>query len=166
MTKIYIGFSSPKKFKLGAKLIQLWQNQPYSHIYLRFESSKIQSSVYHAARGMVHFRSLENFKKENNIIKEYIIELLDEDRYKLLDHCISLCGEVYGYLELAQIFAFDICTFIGINIKFENLKGYVCSELVGQLCSDNFKIEFNKPINLIKPVDIDAELYCMELPCQ
>lgn len=159
MSKIYIGFSYPKEFKIGAAAISYWLSSPYSHVYLRFESSKIPSSVYHAAHGMVHFRSLENFAKENNIIKEYEIEISEEDRLKTLIKCMNLSGEKYGTKELLKIFisdlAFAIC---GKVLVFKDSKGYICSELVGELCRDILGINFQKPLFLLKPTDIDLEL--------
>lgn len=159
MENIYIGFSYPKKFKLGAKAISVWMNRPYSHVYIRFESSKLPSNVYHAAHGMVHFREFENFKKENNIIKEYKIQVTSTQKLDVLIKSIQLAGEVYGYSELGKIFISDI--FYNITekeIKFNNGKGYICSELVAKICENDLGIKFNKPKHLLKPSHIDEEL--------
>jgi hypothetical protein len=159
MGKIYIGFSYPKEFKVGAKAIAWWTGANYSHVYLRFESSKIPSSVYHAAHGMVHFRSLDNFSKENYIIKEYEIELGEESRLKTLIRCMNLAGEKYGTSELVKIFISDVAFAIcGKLLVFKDSNGYICSELVGELCRDVLEIVFKKPLFLLKPTDIDAEL--------
>lgn len=159
MGKAYVGFSYPKEFKIGAKAIAWWTGANYSHVYLRFESSKIPSSVYHAAHGMVHFRSLDNFSKDNYIIKEYEIELDEDSRLKTLIRCMNLSGEKYGTKELLKIFisdlAFAIC---GKVLVFKDSRGYICSELVGELCRDILGINFQKPLFLLKPTDIDLEL--------
>lgn len=164
MGKIYIGFSYPKEFKIGAKAIAWWTSSPYSHVYLRFESSKIPSSVYHAANGMVHFREFDNFTKDNHIIKEYEIELNDDHRLQTLIRCMKLSGEKYGTAELVKIFisdiAFAVCEKIFI---FQNSKGYICSELVGELCRDMLGLSFEKPLFLLKPIDIDKKL-CGKYP--
>lgn len=160
MSKVYIGFSYPKEFKIGAKAISWWIERPYSHVYLRFESSKIPSSVYHAAHGMVHFRSLNNFLIENDIVKEYEIELSDEDRLKTLIKCMDLSGDKYGFKELGKIFISDLTFAIcKKELIWENSKGYICSELVGELCACVLKIKFEKPMFLLKPSDIDDKLH-------
>ena len=159
MEKIYIGFSYPKKFKIGAVGIAMWMNRPYSHVYIRFESSKLPSNVYHAANGMVHFREFENFKKENNIIKEYIIPLTSEARTKFLTKAVYMAGEKYSFIELAQIMGSDIAyNVLNKELKFKDAKGYICSELAGSLCSTELGIEFNRPLNLLKPSHVDMAL--------
>lgn len=160
MAKVYIGFSYPKEFKIGAYAIKRWMGTEYSHVYLRFESSnpEVPSNLYHAANGMVHFREFENFKKDNLIIKEYCVELSEQDRLETLIDCMYLSGEAYGYSELAKILLTDIAHFLGIKVETFNGKGYICSELVGTLLIDRLKLKFDKPTHLLKPLDIDLKL--------
>jgi len=159
MTMIYIGFSAPKEWKIGAEGIKLWQCRPYSHTYIRFESSKVPSNVYHAAHGMVHFREYNRFKEENKVIKEYKIEVTEEIRLKILIHCMYLSGENYATKELLKIFWADIVyATLKKELDMTDSKGYICSELVGKICHDEFGIEFCKPLFLLKPSDIDCAL--------
>lgn len=159
MEKIYIGFSYPKEFKIGAAGIAMWMNRNYSHVYLRFESAKLPSNIYHAAHGMVHFREFENFKTENNVIKEYEIEVDSTKRTDILRCAMYLAGEKYGYVELGQIVYSDIIwNLFKKEIHFKNARGYICSELVGAICKKELGLLFNKPLNLLKPSDIDSAL--------
>lgn len=161
MVKVYVGFSYPKKFKIGAYAIKTWMNEEYSHVYLRFESSnpKVPSNVYHAAHGMVHFREFERFKQDNIVIKEYVIELSDQDRLDILIECMYLSGEGYGYIELFKIFGTDlIYTLFNKNIITSDSRGYICSELVGTLLIDKLKFKFCTPTHLLKPKHIDKKL--------
>lgn len=158
---IYIGFSYPKKFKIGSKAISWWMGKPYSHVYLRFESSdpEIPSNVYHAAHGMVHFREFGNFQEENNIIIEYIIPITKEIRKKTLINCMFLSGEKYGTIELGKIFISDVLDHtLNKEIQWENGKGYICSELVGELLGKDLGIKFPRPLYLLKPCHIDNAL--------
>lgn len=154
MSKIFIGFSYPKKFKIGAYAIAKWSNVNYSHVYIRFESESMPGTVYHAAHGMVHFRSTDNFLKENNIVKEFCIEVTEQQRLDILKQSIQLAGEKYGYLELVKIFSTDVAAGIGIKLCTENSKGYICSELVGKIMVEKLGYTFDKPLFLLKPVDI------------
>jgi len=151
MSYIYIGFSYPNKFKIGAWLLRVWQKSDYSHTYIRFDSEKIESTVYHAAHGMVHFKTYENFIKENNIIQEFKI---DCDKYTCLKHCIKLAGQDYSKLELLKIALYDIFMNIGIKLKFQDDAGYICSELVGEIAKKELKLRFEKPTFLLTPKDI------------
>lgn len=157
---IIIGFSAPNKYKLGAEAIKWWSSSSYSHVYIRFKSSNpsVPSTVYHAANGMVHFRTFENFKKDNNIIKETLIEVSTEDRIDILTHCMELSGEPYGVMELVVIFIKDLTHYLGIELEAHDGKGYICSELVGKIMIEKFGYKFDKPTFLLKPTDIDEVL--------
>lgn len=158
---IYIGFTYPKQFKLTSKLIALWTKSNYSHVYVRFESSdsKVPSTVYHAAHGMVHFKTFDNLKKEVNVIKEYKIQVNEIFRRRLLIHCMELSGEKYGYIELAKIVISDIYNNIfKKHLKFKDSPGYICSELVGNFCELFLNVNFKKPLYLLTPRDIDNAL--------
>lgn len=162
MRKIYIGFSYPRHFKIGAYAIKKWMNKSYSHVYIRFDSNGgIPSTVYHAAHGMVHFREFEKFINENYVIKEYEIELPEMDRKDTLIHCIKLSGEKYGTVDLSKIVLCDVAHALGCKIEPKNSKGYICSELVGTIMCEKLNATFCKPLNLIKPNDIEYKLVQM-----
>lgn len=159
MRPIKIGFSSPIKNMIGAELIQMWISRPYSHSFVQFTSRSLGiSTVYQAAHGMVHFRELNNFTKDNKIVKEYSIDLTDEQYDKFMTLCMKLAGEPYGYKELFIIFIHDILFKVGIRLKSRDGVGYICSELVGSLCADILGIKFDKPTYLLTPSDVDRGL--------
>lgn len=154
MGKIFIGSSYPKKFKIGAFLIAKWSNVDYSHVYVRFESDNMPGTVYHAAHGMVHFRSTDNFLKENNIVEEFEIPDSELIRKPFLINCINIAGEKYGYLELVKIVLNDLANYFNCELINFDSRGYICSELVGKLMVEHLNFSFNKPLNLLKPIDI------------
>lgn len=158
---VYIGFSTPKNFKVGAEAIKLWQQRPYSHVYIRFESLKsgIPSTVYHAAHGMVHFITQQNFLKTNDVVKEYEILVSPEQRREILIHCMNIAGENYSTIELVQIVMADVWyTLTKSQAVFIDSKGYICSELVGKIGVSCLGWQFDMPLSLLKPVDIDNYL--------
>lgn len=159
MRQIKIGFSTPKAYMIGAEAIKMWIRRPYSHTYAQFTSERLQiTSVYQASHGMVHFRELSRFTEDNKIVKEYVINLTDEQYDQFLKRCMSLAGEVYGYSELSKIVIYDIMFKAGLPFETHDGKGYICSELIGSLCIDILGIEFNKPRYLLTPADIDDGL--------
>lgn len=156
---IYVGLSKPNTTKIGAEAIAWWMGKPYSHAYIRFESSDpdIPSNVYQASHGMCHFLTLENFEQTNFRVKEYVIPVSNEIRKKVLIRCMKLAGVKYSYAELAKIFVSDVANYLGYSLKFQNSQGYICSELVGDL-SGSLGIAYQKSCFLLKPVDIDHAL--------
>lgn len=156
---VVLGFSYPKKFKIGAWLIAKWMGKPYSHVYLKFESNRIPNTIYHASHGMVHFMTEKNFLKDNNIIKEVRLPSDEIGRLVVLTHAMEISGIKYGYSELFKIVLTDICTYLKCPIfKTHNGTGYICSELLGEILEDLYNIKWNKPKHLLKPSDIEEVL--------
>lgn len=160
MAKIYIGLSCPVKWKLGAQAIMWWMGKPYSHAYIRFESSnsKVPSNVYQASHGMVHFRTYENFLKDNKSVKEQCYEITDEKRLSILILCMTLAGEKYDTLDLVKVFATELLEKIAIKIKTSDGDGYICSELVGQIMEQELGFKFSDEIHLLTPSRIDMAI--------
>lgn len=147
--KLIIGAS--RSNKIGSEALQWWMRTNYSHVYARWTlKTQARDIVYHAARGMVHYQSLDNFTKQNIIVKEFVLDITDEQFKKFSVKCIDLAGEKYSKLELLQIFLSDVS---GGKIHFEDQKGYICSELMCELLED-LNIKINKPKFLVRPDDI------------
>ena len=150
--KITIGCSRNSSCKIGSELIQLWQGTNYSHVYARwYLSTQEREIVFQASHGLVHQVSLENFIKDNIIIKEFLLDLSDEQFKKFSQKCIDLSGVPYSIMELLQIFISDVSNG---KIKFTDQPGYICSELMAELLEDFFNAKFDKPNFLVRPDDI------------
>lgn len=147
--KLIIGASRSEK--IGSEALQWWMNTDYSHVYARWTlKTQGRDIVYHAAHGLVHYQSLENFTKHNIVVKEFVLDITDEQFRKFSIKCIDLAGEEYSKLELLQIFLSDLSNG---KIHFKDQPGYICSELMCELLED-LGIKFNKPKFLIRPDDI------------
>lgn len=160
MRYIYIGFSKPKKTKIGSHAICWWLGTAYSHVYIRFESrdKEVPSTVYHAAHGMVHFIDFNRLKSENVVIKEYVIEISEITRKNILIDAMRLAGLKYAFFQLPKILFYEIFHSIGAKVKFHDNTGYICSELVGKLMVKHLGYQFKKPLFLVNPKDIDLNL--------
>jgi len=136
---------------IGSKAIQWWLGTNYSHVYARWHlNSQDRDIVYQASHGMVHFASLEHFARDNTIVKEFVLELTDEQFKRFSRKCIDLAGEAYSKLELLQIL---ICDISKGKITFNDQPGYICSELMCELLAD-IGIAIDKPKYLVTPSDI------------
>jgi hypothetical protein len=155
MTNIYIGFSRPKKWAIGSSAIMLWTNSNCSHTYIRFESDKIQSTVYHAAHGMVHFVTQDHFLDHNTVIDEFALPIDSDKRIDVMKWCMDQCGEKYSQLELIKIFIHD-CLYRLFKLipDFGDSRGYICSELVAKLLKYKWNLDFKKPVYLLSPKDV------------
>lgn len=150
--KLVIGCSRNSECKIGSELIQWWISQPYSHVYARwYLHTQEREIVYQASHGMVHQLSLDNFTKQNTIVKEFTLYLTDEQFKKFSQKCIDLQGIPYSKLELLQIFISDITHG---KVKFQDQPGYICSELMAELLQEFFDCTFAKPLYLLTPKDI------------
>lgn len=156
-----IGFSYPRKFKIGAYLISWWINRPYSHCYILIPIESIGiNTVYHAAHGSVHFREYDNkFKDENHVIYEYDIEITKEQKKSILKKCMQLAGDDYGYKELPTILLSDLCHYLKLPVlQTKDGHGYICSELIGSILIDELGYTSDIPKHLLKPDDIERML--------
>jgi hypothetical protein len=143
--------ASRNNCKIGSRLLQWWMGTDYSHVFVSWDlHTQERTIVYHAAHGMVHFKSLTNFFIDDEITHRVKLELTDEQFKKLSQTCIDLAGIPYSKLELLQIF---LCDITKGRIKTEDQPGYICSELVGELLTD-LGYKFNKPQYLLTPKDI------------
>jgi len=149
--KITIGASRKSTgITAGSELIQLWMNVEYSHVYIRwYLNDQEREIVYQASHGSVHFQSLDNFIKDNTVIKEFGLNISDEQFKKMSQKCIDLAGQDYSVSELVQIFVNGVCP----KVHFGNINGYICSELVGELLED-LGYSFKKPTYMLTPKDI------------
>lgn len=157
--KLIVGFSSPKTWKIGAQAIKFWIKKPYSHVFVAWKSDKISRVlVYHAAHGSIHFLSMERLLQGNELIKAYELEINSEQYVELVQTCIDLAGEEYGYLELFKILIKDVCDLLGFQCKIvKNSRGYICSELLAHLLI-KLGAEFDRPKFLVRPDHIEAVL--------
>lgn len=112
-----IGFSAPKKFKIGAECIKLFMGTSYSHTYLKFNRNG-KTLVYHATSRGVVLVSYEEFCKYNKVIDE--IETTNCEAAEKF--CQQYLGKPYSYISLLAVL---------FNIKLgDGKKSFICSELV------------------------------------
>lgn len=154
--EVFIGFSYPNKFKIGAKLLSLFMGKPYSHVLIYWKTKSLDRTlVYQASHGSVHFIELNNFLKENNIVKSYTLTLKEHEFNKLVQRAVDLAGQPYALKGVFLLGIYELLSYFGINIKIKDTRGYFCSELLADLLQNQFNKKFIKQTYLIKPSDID-----------
>lgn len=157
--EIIVAFTKPNPCKIGSKFISFFINRPYSHVLVYWYSKSLDRHlVYHAAKGKVHFIELNNFLKENVIVKEHRITITQDQHTSLVKKCIDLAGQKYSLSDLIVNGLYEISQKLRLKIKFKNHKGYICSELLAELLQDIYDKPFLKNCNLVNPADIDEFL--------
>jgi len=107
---ITIGFSKPKNmiFPIFSWLIRLIGKTPYSHTYIRWQTSVGPSICYQAAHTTIHFLSDRCFEEQIEEIESFNFSITDEQYGKLLKYCLENCGVKYGLIEVFGVLAAQV----------------------------------------------------------
>lgn len=104
MNGIIFGFSTQKKFNLVSWLIQKIERAKYSHVYIRVYSEQAERwLVYHASRERMNFMNFDQFRDQNNIICEYLVQGNEEQNRKVLQFSVDSVALPYGRRSLLGI---------------------------------------------------------------
>lgn len=152
MTKqAVIGFSAPKSFKIGAKLIQLWMGgTPYSHAYIKLYSSYTGLNlVYQASHGHVNCIEYINFCESNKVIAEFELDVEAENIRSTVIRLQQLLQKPYGVIGLAKLV---FCKLLGMRKIGDGESTFHCSELVARIEPKILELSTQKDPDLIEPV--------------
>ena len=160
MRKVIIGFSKTKK-KLGifSWIIRKIECTNYSHTYLKFTNSRGKGLVYQASHTMVNFMGEKIFLEQSEPIKEYEIELTDEQYAEMIDFCIDRAGIPYAAMENLGIGIARLLEIVGI--KIHNIFGikrsaYKCSEIVAEFLENILKVDIPEDLDMVSPKQVHS----------
>jgi len=143
MKNIILGFSRPKKWKPFAWLIMVAYKTSYDHVYIKFYSNTYQRNIiYQASKMMVNFVGSVVFESENIVVKEFQIQISDENYSSLMQFTIDNAGKPYSLKEIAGLALVKISSFFGKTIENPFKEGtdeYVCSVLAGYILENYTK---------------------------
>lgn len=158
MNKVVIGFSKPLKFKPFAELIKLAFGTPYDHVYIKFQSNFFSRDlIYQASKLMVNFMGIKTFLEENIIIKEFEIELSDEQMQALIGFSIDNACKPYGMLEALGLGIVRLCEIFGKKIKNPyggGTQNYVCSVLAAYVLQNFTSVKMIYDYQDMSPKDV------------
>lgn len=97
--KIYIGFSHPQKWTVFARLIAWIESRPYDHCYVRFQEPAGDWMIFQASGLFVNLFPLDRWQSINVPVKEYEIEISDEQYQALWKYIKSNLGLPYSLKE-------------------------------------------------------------------
>lgn len=147
----FVGFSkSKKKLAFFGWLIRVYMGTPFSHVYIRFQSSIDQDFIYESVgKSGTRFCGSKLWEEHALSIAEFKLDLND-DKYKdLLEYCVSNCGIEYGFFQNIGIFLANM-----FKLKKNPFKtGQNCSEAIATVLKhQGFAID--KPLDLVTPKDL------------
>lgn len=149
MSKLIVGFSTSRKFKILPYLIRLVEKTKFSHVYIKWYSEYFKRwIIYQAEVGGVQFMSSEMFDKDNITLAEFEYHMSDEQHQKIVQFAMDNCGKPYGYMSIVG-FMFKK---MGIKVPtlFDQTKSFICSELAASILKEEFEERDLSP-NIITP---------------
>lgn len=156
MANIVIGFSRPKsKLAIIAHIIRLCEGRtPYSHVYLKWHSESLNRDLIYEAKGSgINFTSPIHFNEHVVVVKEFLIEVSEETKLKIMQYAIDNAREKYGVLQILGIGMVRLLRKLGINVKNPFTAGMVCSELAGVVLNNFVGVKVEE-LDLAGPADI------------
>ena len=152
MKTLIIGFSRPTTFKLLSWLIQKIEKTEYSHVYAKFYSSTINRQIIYQASGLeVNFVGSELFYKNHIAVKEFSISVSDEVYLETMRFAVDSAGMPYSIKQLFGILFYMLTGKVPVG---DGRRGYVCSELMGQMLTQKLEKSVTKDLDLVLPKDI------------
>lgn len=143
MKSIIVGFSRPKKWKPFARLIMIAYKITYDHVYVKFHSNTyLRDIIYQASKMMVNFVGTSVFESENIIVKEFSIQISDENYVALMQFAIDNAGKPYSLKEILGLGLVQLCSLFGKIIENpfkEGTNEYVCSILASYILENYTK---------------------------
>lgn len=138
MNIIYVGFSKPKSWKIFAQLIMFGYGIPYDHVYIRYFSKEMNNwMIFQASKTNVNMMSQATLEQDNFIVKEFEVQLTNENMAAMQEFASSSLGRPYGIKECFGLAWVRVCALFGKVVsnpfKFTG-STYVCSELAGYVC--------------------------------
>lgn len=152
---VIVGFSKPKSWKPFAWAIQRYQNTEYSHVYFKIYLSKMDKWIILESAGLeTRILTESNWLQHSEIIEEYIIESSKLQRIDLFEECLNNMGKSYGITQIAGILISNLLK-LKHNLISTGSDYQICSEFVGRLLQDIYKVKMPKDLDLLTPKDIN-----------
>jgi hypothetical protein len=155
MAKLVVGFSRPSKFKIGSLAIRAWQGfTAYSHVYIKFNNKWLGVDVvYQASHGNVNCLEYSNFLATNIVVKEFEVEVTNEQVRDSVRSCIFLLQKPYGYWGLLKIVLKKL---LGVKWEGDRNQSFHCSEFAAIICPNlalDMDPDFIEPVDLYKALE-------------
>lgn len=157
--KLYLLLTNTGSFL--TKLIKLYTQKPYNHASIAFNSQL--SEVYSFGRKTVRNPFIGGFVKEDvkaGLFKQadcviYSITVTEEQIQKI-NHMLKI------FEAQKKDYRYNFLGLFGVmfNIPIKRKNAFFCSQFVAFLLKESYIIDFDKPLTLITPHDLQSASKC------
>lgn len=150
--KIYIGFSTARRWNPFSAIIKWWWGTDYSHVYIRWSTPWGFDEVLEASGTSVHMIEAGRWESKHKVIKEYSFDVSREEFGKIMTDVRSLTGLPYGWIQAVGMALAEIAR-LRYNPLDNGSNAFVCSE-VGLKALKILGFDINKDADLVSPKDL------------
>lgn len=163
--KIYIGFSKPTaSLPLFGMLIEWVEARPYDHAYVRLpDPMDGEYLIFQASNLQVNLYNKDIFQQAHQSLKEYEIDITDEQYKALWKFVKSMLGIPYSLKEDLGILLMKIFHLAAQPFNDGNQAEF-CSKLAATVC-EMLGIKLPEDAGAIDPSLLDSVLSSTTLPC-
>lgn len=161
---ITVGFSRAKDWWLiGSKAIAAIEKRPYSHAFIKYESSMTgMELIAQASHGCINAMNYERFLSVNTVVKEYEFDISPDDFTFMMDYIETNLGTPYSRL---QIFLLALKKIFKIEVNIHNKdEAFICSEFIARILEIIGIIPKIEDTDYLTPSDLDTLLQNREAP--
>jgi hypothetical protein len=163
--KVYIGFSEPtSNFAPFAWLIKWVEARPYDHCYVRFQEPTGDWMIFQASKEMVNMYSAQVWLQSNKPLKEYEIDINQDQVTALWNHVKSSLGIPYSLIEDLGILLMKIFH-LKNNPFSKGMSAEFCSEEAANVAK-LLGVAIKEDSDNIDPTLLDSILASLNMPCK
>ena len=129
--------------------------KPYSHVARGLTLYDEVNMYYQANEGKVNYEEERVFSKKHEIVKEYTIQIPEDEYLKISKACVKEAGQPYGVWQNIGIVLVKVMNMLGKNMENPWKQGKNCSELIYTEVLKSLFPELDYNPNLIEPKDIE-----------
>jgi hypothetical protein len=155
MKTLTIGFSKPinRFMPVASWLIRAYMGTKYSHIYIKFFSDKLSTSIIYESVGVgVRFIGSEMWQKYAKPVDEFVIVVPDDCYYKIMKYCVDNAGKPYDVMQNLGIVIANLFSLKSNPLSKGADKSNCSEEIARILIKLGYHIE--KSPDLITPRDL------------
>lgn len=134
---IIIGFSTHRKFNILSWLICKVLKTDFSHVYVKWYSSKLDRWLIYQASGLkVNFVGQPLFLEDNKPVAEFLVKTTAAEKTDIMATAVDLAGKPYGMKQLIGMAWVYLCHAFGKRVRnpySDGSKTFICSELAAAI---------------------------------
>jgi hypothetical protein len=159
MRQITIGFSrSCTTFPIFSWAIMACQRTPYSHVYLKYQDTYLNQTMYYqASHTLVNSMSESVFLSQELPIYEFTFNVSDSSFLACMQFAANQAGKPYGVLEICGLGLVELASAVGIkstNPFKDSGETWICDQLQAALLQTCENVKLPMPLDQMTPKDM------------